>query len=851
MCTAVHNDQDKASRMTHSLPCVSFFAATDESEPNQKSWSLPIFLRRPALRRVSISVVSGSDKQVIPLALSFQTDDMGHMYVTVSNDPHPRLMLTNHYLLALKVGEALPKRYRRTFPSAAVVEDIQEQRLSTLLIRPGASAVYECPTWATAYVRKATVEHSTCLCFQPAESDNDQTHQKWSRPLNLAPSDESVCLCDGQNVKVNVQHIGTGFQVTVSCDNEESTSQQPPWRPSRAKLDIPKPVRVALAVECLWIRIVNEMLDQVDQHDHRPREIVSLSVESLKARFTPNLTRLGGPVYNTDLTIQSCQLDNLLEDRRFDFPVIVYRKWQPASTSSVHSKDSIPLVTLSVCLVAGNGGVSIKSVQFIAQPLVMLLEDSLLYILMETVQSLHRAAVTSLSFRPSSIGAEGSALRSRVFLLPSDVVSMPVVLQELDVSPLSAFVSLRASLRLFLSSDHTPLNFERLQMKSLFAQSDVFQDTLLNHYAGGMLSKAGWLIGSLELLGSPASLLMNTGAAFRDLVLFPYEGLTRGPRSFVTGLGRGAASCVRHLSSGALSSVTGLASSISRNMERLSPDQTHIRMREEQRTQPPQRLSTGLMQGLAALGLGVLGAVAGLVDQPLRSLENITVSSPGKVAKDVAAGVGRGLVGAVAKPVAGAMELVSQTGQGLLYSAGLTEAPKRKVLPVLIPVQSPRAHWYVSNTRVRLLGDDCFISYRLHSVGETVLSLHCRTDDTHEGRDGFQYAVLSGDTLSIYKGSDVTPKTYSLLDISLSEHTVDSQLVCVHPRRPVLDGNWETDETLPVATKVERFLYSSAGQDQYCRETPSSSQSLCTFTVPDKADRHLLLTCMHALQDQT
>ena len=46
-------------------------------------------------------------------------------------------------------------------------------------------------------------------------------------------------------------------------------------------------------------------------------------------------------------------------------------------------------------------------------------------------------------------------------------------------------------------------------------------------------------------------------------------------------------------------------------------------------------------------------------------------SSPTVAARSILTGVGKGLIGAVAKPVGGAMELVSQTGRGLMHGTGL------------------------------------------------------------------------------------------------------------------------------------------------------------------------------------
>ena len=129
-----------------------------------------------------------------------------------------------------------------------------------------------------------------------------------------------------------------------------------------------------------------------------------------------------------------------------------------------------------------------------------------------------------------------------------------------------------------------------------------------------------------------------------------------------------------------------------------------------------------------------------------------------------------------------------------------------------------------------------------------MLSLGCSIDSADKDSDIFQYAVLSRDSLSIYKAADAAPRTYSLQDIRLSEDTVHTHVIHVCQCQSVC-GNWQTNETLLVTTKVERFLFSSTGEDQDSRENQLSSQCLCTLMVPNIADRHLLMSCMLALQD--
>ena len=67
--------------------------------------------------------------------------------------------------------------------------------------------------------------------------------------------------------------------------------------------------------------------------------------------------------------------------------------------------------------------------------------------------------------------------------------------------------------------------------------------------------------------------------------------------------------------------------------------------------------------------------MAGIVDQPIQGIRQ--ASDVREAASGVISGVGKGLIGVVTKPLGGAMELVSQTGQGILQGVGLTHLPGR------------------------------------------------------------------------------------------------------------------------------------------------------------------------------
>lgn len=63
--------------------------------------------------------------------------------------------------------------------------------------------------------------------------------------------------------------------------------------------------------------------------------------------------------------------------------------------------------------------------------------------------------------------------------------------------------------------------------------------------------------------------------------------------------------------SGTLTSITNLATSLARNMDRLSLDEEHYNRQEEWRRQPPESLGEGLQHGLSRLGISLLGKGCG------------------------------------------------------------------------------------------------------------------------------------------------------------------------------------------------------------------------------------------------
>lgn len=187
------------------------------------------------------------------------------------------------------------------------------------------------------------------------------------------------------------------------------------------------------------------------------------------------------------------------------------------------------------------------------------------------------------------------------------------------------------------------------------------------------------MVGSLEILGSPSGLARSVTTGLKDFVSMPVEGLFKGPWEFMLGVSSGSASLVRNITAGTVNSVTKLATSVARNLDRLTLDDEHVQRTDLVRRYKPLGVAEGFTQGLTEFGITLLGAVGGIARHTLAA------RTPGQVLS----GVGKGLMGVILKPISGAAEFVAYTGNGVLHSVGYNTLPTCRSLTVAHGVLSP------------------------------------------------------------------------------------------------------------------------------------------------------------------
>ncbi|XP_056141722.1 intermembrane lipid transfer protein VPS13B-like [Lampris incognitus] len=656
------------------------------------SWSLPAPIRADIPRRsVSVpwEVCSSGGLSSRALVLTYQ-EHLGVTYITLNEDPCPRMLIHNSCPIPLLLRENVKETPRTEVyccplpPYCSLHHELYQHY----------SGFPECRQKESlpSLLLKTTLDHTSTDWTDPIDINSpgtqvvflpgfgclyiDVTYERGTLVLSLAPEgdlDSVLGLHSGSPLqKLTFRVLLTEASMVLSDDITSPSGSVELMRFTLTKLLL----NVTPAPACLPPELGNN-----------------------PGSGSATITALIPDSYVVELYCASLQIDNQLYNRAsFHFPVLLCQEQRGgAEMGSPWSSDSNLTLSpealeefkhscfLQLELTLGGDGQTVEQVTFQLQPARVYLEDTFVYY----IKTLFHTYIPDTAMSSTTANVQRQRSHGAAPVLPEQVVQSaqalvhPVQLHRLAIQPVSLLVSIHASLKLYIASDHTPLSFSLFERGPLFTTSRQLVHALAMHYAAGALFRAGWVVGSLEILGSPASLVRSIGNGVSDFFRLPYEGLTRGPGAFVSGVSRGTTSFVKHISKGTLTSITNLATSLARNMDRLSLDEEHYNRQEEWRRQLPESLGDGLRQGLSRLGISLLGAIAGIVDQPMQNFQRTweMQSSAGSKAKGVISGVGKGIVGVFTKPIGGAAELVSQTGYGILHGAGLWQLPKQLYLP--------------------------------------------------------------------------------------------------------------------------------------------------------------------------
>jgi hypothetical protein len=209
--------------------------------------------------------------------------------------------------------------------------------------------------------------------------------------------------------------------------------------------------------------------------------------------------------------------------------------------------------------------------------------------------------------------------------------------------------------------DNAPLRFTPLVLRHAFS-ADLITHAVA-HYASQALRQAYVVLGTLDVLGNPAKILANISAGLRDFIYEPAKGLGQGNIwQFSIGLYRGSVSLTSRLILSSLDGIQSFASSLHAGIMPLvgliEDDHSTLSTRH-----PPPRLPTssfstgdGSSEIVPRHRTQSEGSIHGLVQGfSALILEPIRGARVGGV-HGLRAGVARGIISVVLRPVRGLLE---------------------------------------------------------------------------------------------------------------------------------------------------------------------------------------------------
>ena len=572
------------------------------------------------------------------------------------------------------------------------VDLVSKMELSAKDIRsriPSGSRLDDVVSPSPSYETSHPCRDPTSTTMSPTSGAADESFQTLA---SFAASPRS-------DLDISFKTAGAGVGSRYHSFAEDSTAS------ANASYDLASakgPAQLDIAYALFIEEVSVALTDDCYENPCEGSEYLRVTVNSFAASgrpYLPNSTPLRcsgqSPPRRTDLrvTVGSLQVDNQMFSRRpFDFPVVLLGEAEAQEAKKIRVPpvgaltDEVLETLRDSCMLsinlqfeaAGHSVGKLRSVRVRSAPLCANIEDKLIFEMSAILNSFsYINEDNECSHSVAAVpGGESGRLPHSILMASRNLVEQ-LSLQEILIEPIEVSLSVHASVKMYVGLDQSPLNFSSFSRSRLLTTNYCLGEMLARHYISGALFRAGWVVGSLDLIGSPSGFTRTVGSGIKDFVALPFQGLFNGPWAFAGGIANGSTSLVKHVSAGTLTSVTNFASSVSRNMDRLSLDDEHCQRNEISRRERPRGFGQGLMNGLSGVGISLLGAVGGVAHHPISAIVEQGLSPSGMVG-----GITRGIVGVVTKPLGGAAEFISQTGHGLLVGTGWSRDHKCKYPPM-------------------------------------------------------------------------------------------------------------------------------------------------------------------------
>ncbi|XP_037953413.1 vacuolar protein sorting-associated protein 13B isoform X2 [Teleopsis dalmanni] len=840
---------------------------------NDSEISIPIPLSMPFTRRC-LSIQNESDS--LPFVVTL-IEKNGIHYLNVFDDISPSILFNNQTDIVFVVAQTKASENSKV---SSTVSEYHGRHFDWFQLLPAHSNCFYTPP--EMYINFPDIESSVCNLTIALYDDQIKKNKIcWSKPISTDKSwekflhipnhgDVKIIICDKHRViRFSIYYITEQTEFSVKDLRSRLLTSHPPLdaetkKHSNLMLDYKNSsVSSGLFIihqKCshfseelqqkmttnvkIFIKEVNFCLntDSKDR-DYVKREIFALYGDDFLLSYEDESDKR-----QLNIAFTNLQIDNqLYTSGKYDFPVVLCAQDLYKRTNSmpqVHDLDqtyrnleSRSFMALFV-LNFYNDEFKLCSIKCSFSPIRTYIEDAYLNDLLDAMVE---CEPSNCVFVPTAEELP-ITLQAGENLLPRDVaaqaicISEPLQLRSFRIEPLSVLLSVHTSVRLYIALDHSPLSFGTYEREHIITAPLRFGQSLGMHYLSGAIFGAGWVVGSLEILGSPSGLARSFTTGLRDFVSMPVQGLFRGPWGFIVGITQGSASLLRNVTAGTVNSVTKLAASVARNLDRLTLDTEHLERTEALRRTRPQGFTEGFTQGITGFGISLLGAVGGIARHTLEARSPV----------EVVTGVGKGIVGAFTKPISGAAELVALTGQGMLQSVGFNAMPQQRMSSLYYNKESIPSAYRIWKLLPGVLSTDQILAYH-----EVTLLVPLKTQRAYIFLTSAVFAALDAqwdkllfacpvDKVEIL--ADRNDKTLVYVRVAREKEDIEEDMDYTNQRiLSFLHSSFISRERTITADSLDDMLQSQDGSEEATRNLE------CAFYINENIGEHLIqyLKIMH------
>ena len=498
----------------------------------------------------------------------------GLIHIFIDKEQHPSVFFDNNTEMLFSASVSLSEKENERKSERTGRNDIWDTEID---IGPRQKICYQCKSFRDSFPKIGNVLQGRLSIKARVEDEII-----FSRLLHLNDEEKiDEILIGDDKILISCRKAANCFNVLIS-------NEIPDFSPGHRPMNLP-----------VLYGSLNK-LDVVFIDDVLCEEVFDMSIDQLIVQHNVCARGLcpgSGRDSQFSLKIGALQVDNQSTDDYDHFPVVVlplrevsqrYRGESPQNAPFGDTHASVTNALFETIITACKSqhcGSFIDCLKIKAEPLEIYAEDSFIYRLVSLaesfappLQSFHRQQLDTREVAARSVGRQ---------------ILNAINIGTIEVEDLKILLSIHASLKMYLSADHMPVVLGKFNCHPTRTIQKELMRKILYHYLTQALVRAGLMLGSLEILANPTGLIRSVGQGVADFFSLPYDGLTRGPSAFVSGIGSGIGSFFRHASIGALTSITNFASSLSRNMDRLSLDEEHMIRQEEQRCRPSSQVWPG------------------------------------------------------------------------------------------------------------------------------------------------------------------------------------------------------------------------------------------------------------------